>query len=397
MPPVNGHRYLPSTAVFLAELLKLALSLTISLTDISRTLPPSAPVTSLFSALVGAVFSGDSWKLALPAVLYTLSNSLTYVGVGNLSPATFMVVWQVRVLVTAVGIKVLLGRGLSARKWGALILLMVGVGIVVMGCAGGGVGEDGMVESTRLFPKSLDFLGLGGSSTSKRMTKRSATYEGIAEDELMGNPALNLNKSLGVVATSLAAICSGFASVYFERILKDSVTSASPSLWIRNVQLAVYSLFPALFIGVVFLDGELIAKNGFFQGWSLVVWAAVGAQALGGVVAAFCVYYADCVVKNFATGGAIVASAVAGMWFFGGDVSGNVSDILSFPFYLWLLKSSPQAITDLRSVLPRHDLSPPIHVPVLLPRPPPRQTSRPLELKTPAYPHQLERETVAER
>jgi solute carrier family 35 (UDP-sugar transporter), member A1/2/3 len=51
MPPVNGHRYLPSTAVFLAELLKLALSLTISLTDISRTLPPSAPVTSLFSAV----------------------------------------------------------------------------------------------------------------------------------------------------------------------------------------------------------------------------------------------------------------------------------------------------------------------------------------------------------
>jgi UDP-sugar transporter A1/2/3 len=97
MPLVNGHRYFTSTAVFLNEVVKLAVSLTIALYDISRTLPPSTPATVLFEQLYMSVFSGDGWKLAIPAALYTLQNSLQYIAVSNLDAVHFQVLYQLKV------------------------------------------------------------------------------------------------------------------------------------------------------------------------------------------------------------------------------------------------------------------------------------------------------------
>ena len=67
MPLVGGHRYLPSTAVFLCEVLKLTTCSTLALYELSRTVSPSTPATSLVRGLADAVFTGDSWKLAIPA------------------------------------------------------------------------------------------------------------------------------------------------------------------------------------------------------------------------------------------------------------------------------------------------------------------------------------------
>ena len=60
------------------EVFKLGLSLSIALYDIQRTLPPSTPATILFDQLYTSVFSGDGWKLAIPACLYWAQNSLQY-------------------------------------------------------------------------------------------------------------------------------------------------------------------------------------------------------------------------------------------------------------------------------------------------------------------------------
>lgn len=97
MPTADGHRYFTSTAVFLNEVIKLALSLTIAMYDISRTLPPSTPATVLFEQLYNSVFSGDSWKLAIPATLYTLQNSLQYIAVSNLDAVHFQILYQLKV------------------------------------------------------------------------------------------------------------------------------------------------------------------------------------------------------------------------------------------------------------------------------------------------------------
>jgi UDP-sugar transporter A1/2/3 len=97
MTPPGDHRYFASTAVLLNEVIKLAISLTFSMHEVSRTLAPQTPVTVLFEQIYCQVFSGDSWKLAIPAVLYTLENTLQYVALSNLDAVHFQLLYQLKV------------------------------------------------------------------------------------------------------------------------------------------------------------------------------------------------------------------------------------------------------------------------------------------------------------
>ena len=321
MPLVGGRRYFTSTAVFLNEVLKLAVCLTVALYDISRTLSPSMPATSLFSELTSAVFTGDSWKLAIPASLYTLQNSLQYVAISNLDAATLQVTYQFKILPTALFSVMILGRSLSGRKWAALGLLMLGVAIVQIPTASSAnLTPLNDAHPRFYFPRSLDDIRNWGGVAAAPIYKRSATYEGIEEDLLLEHP--NMSAPLGFVAAIAACTLSALASVYFEKVLKESNTSTS--LWVRNVQLSFYSLFPALFIGVVFIDGEEIAKSSFFVGYNWVVWTTIAFQAFGGIVVALCVNYADNIAKGFATSISILISLCASIWFFEFTLTTNV-------------------------------------------------------------------------
>lgn len=232
---------------------------------------------------------------------------------------------------------VLLGRVLSAKRWIALVLLTIGVTIVQL--------PDGNPssyanlndpESRFYFPRSFHELGQIGNGAveaaaeltkrgmeefSEGLTKRSATYEGIQEDQGLVKPVMNY--SIGLMAVLAAAVISGLTGVYFEKVLKESTTHVT--IWTRNVQLSFYSLFPALIFGVIFKDGEQISKNGFFDGYNAVVWTAIVIQALGGVLVALCINYSDNIAKNFATSISIIISFIFSVWFFDFKVSLNVS------------------------------------------------------------------------
>jgi len=78
------------------------------------------------------------------------------------------------------------------------------------------------------------------------------------------------------------------------------------------------------FIGVFFIEGEHIAKTGFFAGYNSVVWLAITCQALGGVVVAMVIKDADNITKNLATGMSIVLSVLASMAFFNFDITPTV-------------------------------------------------------------------------
>ncbi len=343
MPLVGGHRYLTSTAVFLNEVLKLTVCLTIALYDISRTISPSMPATSLFSGLISAVFTGDSWKLAIPAVLYVMQNSLQYVAISNLDTATFQVTYQFKILPTAIFSVLLLKRSLSTRKWVALGLLMIGVAIVQIPTAESEAFASLKTSHHGLFiPRSMGGWRKLGSSLSKR----SATYEGIEEDDMLANP--HMNASLGLGAALLGCVVSAAGSVYFEKILKESETHVS--LWVRNVQLAFYSLFPSFFIGVLFVDGEQIARSGFFVGYNWVVWTTIAVQAIGGIVVSLCLHYADNISKSFAMSLSILLSLCASVWFFEFNITANVS----------FTKNTHPGQTDHNYVVPYWDFCRPI-------------------------------------
>lgn len=279
MPLVNGHRYFTSTAVFLNEVVKLAIALAVAFHDTRHSLGEDAPLNTIAKSVYGQVFSNDSWKLAIPAALYTFQNSLQYVAVSNLDAATFQVTYQLKILTTALFSVTMLKRTLTVKKWVSLVLLMAGVAVVQIPT---------------------------GSDASERVTEEAA----------------GMNRAVGLLAVVIACAISGLAGVYFEKVLKDST---QVTLWIRNVQLSFYSLFPALFLGVIFKDGAEIARDGFFSGYNWVVWTAITFQACGGLLVALVVNYADNIAKNFATSISIIISFVASVWLFDFAITINVS------------------------------------------------------------------------
>ncbi|KAL9634412.1 MAG: hypothetical protein Q9204_003014, partial [Flavoplaca sp. TL-2023a] len=320
MPLVGGHRYLPSTAVFLCEVLKLTICTTLALYDMSRTMSPSTPATSLLGGLVTAVFTGDSWKVAIPASLYVLQNTLQYFAISNLDTATFQVTYQFKIIPTALFSVILLRRRITPQQWLALLLLMIGVVIVQIPTA----------DSTSLPPHKGPHIGFHspwslagfrgiGSPAMGHLSKRSATYEGIQEDDTLEYP--KADASMGIAAALMGCVVSSLASVYLERILKDAINPVS--LWVRNVQLSFYSMFPALFIGVFYMDGEKIARDGFFAGYNWAVWSTLILQALGGMVVSLCVKHADNISKSFAMSISILISLCASVIFFEFKVTTN--------------------------------------------------------------------------
>jgi UDP-sugar transporter A1/2/3 len=117
-------------------------------------------------------------------------------------------------------------------------------------------------------------------------------------------------------------VLSGFAGVYFEKILKGSQTT----LWVRNIQMGIPSIILAL-VGVmtsavnikktfiVFAliivkckDSEIVRSKGFFYGYNTVVVVVIVLQAVGGLVVAVVVKYADNILKGFAASFSLITA-----------------------------------------------------------------------------------------
>jgi UDP-galactose transporter len=287
----------------------------------SNSLPSNTTIPTLFRTLTTAIFTNESWKLAIPAVLYTIQNSLQYIAVSNLDAATFQVTYQLKILTTAIFSVLMLGRTLSARKWLSLLLLIVGVSIIQVPQATAPSATQG--SGSQAWAKTLEQLHDLGDNVAGRMVKRSGSYEGIHEDRAAQTP--HMNYQVGLVAVLISCALSGLAGVTFEKILKESTSTKQTPLWVRNCQLCFWSLFPSLFLGVIWKDGEIIAKTGFFVGYNWVVWTAIGLQAAGGIVVALVINYADNIAKNFATSISILVSCIASVYFFDFKVTRSVS------------------------------------------------------------------------
>lgn len=282
------------------------MSIAFCLRDQAKANPKLSAPTRL--KIVGrAVFSGDSWKLTLPAVLYTLQSSLLYTAISNLDVVTFQVNYQLKILTTAVFSVQFLGRQLSASRWLALVLLAFGIAIVQV-------------------PEPSELLKFINWDVPAKLFTRI----GEAEKNDVGVPVMNASK--GFAAVVAASIISGLTGVYFEKVVKDS--AASVSIWTRNTQLSFYSIFPALFFGVIYKDGPVVRENGFFVGYNLLVWITILLQVLGGLTVAMCVAQMDNIIKNFAVSISIVLSFLVEVYFFETSITINVRA----PFVIVLIR-----------------------------------------------------------
>ena len=63
---------------------------------------------------------------------YTLQSNVLYIALSNLDPAFFQVLYQLKILTTALFSITLLGRKITVGQWGSLLVLTSGVALVVL-------------------------------------------------------------------------------------------------------------------------------------------------------------------------------------------------------------------------------------------------------------------------
>lgn len=264
--PSTHHRgtlYLTSTAVFCAEIIKLIASLYFEYTTSN---------TKQFRAFIkrtqNQVLDIDTIRIGLPGVLYVVENNLLFIALSNLSVTVFEVTDQLKIITTAYFSTVLLNLKLKPIQKVSLVLLAIGVATVEI------------------------------SSN---------------EEEVNTNIEINSQTQLiGLIALILSCIISGFAGVYFEKLIKQN---ESISIYIRNVQLAIWGATFGLF--TVFLSSEsLVEEYGFFQNYNFLTFGVIVTLAITGILNAFVIKYADNVLKGFAASiSTVVASLVSSFAF----------------------------------------------------------------------------------
>ncbi|KAJ3725862.1 nucleotide-sugar transporter-domain-containing protein [Lentinula raphanica] len=278
----SSRMYSAAAAVLMNEVLKGSISLLIAYCRIesnigteSSLLPGLQPKVFLskFKKLSRDIFSADCWKLSIPAVLYVIQNNLQYVAASNLPAATFQVSYQMKILTTAAFSVVMLRKKLTSLQWVSLLALAIGVGIV-------------QIQS------------------------------GVAAHHGSSMEISTMNASKGFLAVVAACFTSGLAGVYFEMVLKNS----QADLWVRNVQLSLFSLLPCI-AHIVFSDSAVpFGSSGWFsslfRNFGPWAWATILVQVLGGLVTAMVIKYSDNILKGFATSLSIVISFLASVALF---------------------------------------------------------------------------------
>ncbi|BGP20479.1 hypothetical protein JCM10213v2_008640 [Rhodosporidiobolus nylandii] len=213
--------------------------------------------------LWATVWGEGVWKLAVLAALFCFQGNAQYVASGNLSVPLFQLAYQLKIPATAMCSVILLNKALTRQQWASLFVLTFGVGLV------------------QLFSVT--------NNTPSEPPPPAATGSSSSLDALSAHSDAPPNQMLGLLAVIGACMSSGFASVYFERILKvpstpsssstianspdphappsssilspglpsstqqpplpspnSIVPSGKPSLWIQNIRLSIFGLLVGL-------------------------------------------------------------------------------------------------------------------------------------------------------
>lgn len=211
-----------------------------------------------------------SSKMTVLACIYGAMNILSFVALRNISAGMFTVFAQLKILTTATCSSVMLNRSYSMTKWRALISLMMGV---------------------LLFSEPI-----------------------WNRDDNSKNPEGG-NVLLGTAAVLIEVTLSGFASIYFEKVIKTDPEQLG--IWERNYQLAFGSI-PIYLMFMVWEDGGVA---GYFGGWSIVAGILALLGAAGGMLVALSIKHGDSILKTLATTGAIVLSATLDHYILGGPLT----------------------------------------------------------------------------
>jgi UDP-sugar transporter A1/2/3 len=231
--------------------------------------------------------------MAVPAALYSIQMTLEYVALGNLDAAVFSVLVQTKLLATAGCAVLILRKKIKKVQLISLVLLTVGVMLCNM----------------------------------KDFNRSSSSVSG---GRRLGEEGMDTTK--GIIATLSIAACSGFASVYTEKVIKAKRTITSRreeelplnqlqtpqpqyGLVYTQVQLAFVSLVIMGFYCVI-MELEEITQKGLWYGFNFPAYVSIFVSAIGGLTVAAVLKYADAVLKGYATAVSVILTGCLSMILF---------------------------------------------------------------------------------
>lgn len=299
---LRGSRYNSASVVVMVEVVKLLLGLLAEMVSQPRGFKSARSVWNNLRRDI-AQHGRSALLLAVPAGLYAVQNNLSYFALARLSAVSFQVLQQLKILTTALMAVLMMGKRLGLRHWAALLLLTAGVILVQI--------------------------------ANLKEAKAPAAVSG----------AESLDAWLGFGAMLLNSASSGFAGIFFERLVKSHTRVASRSLvrrgsilpldhkttpkssalprsvWLQSVELGFFGLLFSLALAAAGDNGRRIWRDGFFHGYDRLTWIIIGMQAIGGMLVALVVRYADSILKAFSTAASIVLSSVITVALLGDNLS----------------------------------------------------------------------------
>ncbi|XP_071834505.1 UDP-galactose transporter senju-like [Apostichopus japonicus] len=267
------YKFDATSAVLLAEILKLATACALfifwdknSFRNLLYEVSSHKKVMALYS---------------IPAFLYSLSNNLSFINLSLHDPTTFIIMMQLRIVLTGVIYQILFQKKLSWLQWISLIVLTCGCII-----------------------KHLDFS---------------------AEEDTITS-IYNFPFTIGLVFLLLQSCMALFAGIYTEYLLKGKKEDVN--IWIQNIYMYVHSIFWNFVFAVVaanFLDDHFWkTEESIFQPKVLAI---VFNYLCFGIVTSIFLKMLNSIVKSFAIAIEMVLMPVLGHFLFGVPVS--VSTVLS--------------------------------------------------------------------
>ncbi|XP_057957300.1 CMP-sialic acid transporter 2-like [Malania oleifera] len=271
MSKVDGSfKFSPISVNFLTEVAKVLFAIVMLLFQARHQKVGEKPLLSVSTFVQAA---RNNVLLAVPALLYAINNYLKFIMQLYFNPATVKMLSNLKVLVIAVLLKIIMKRRFSIIQWEALALLLIGISINQM----------------RSLPE--------------------------------GTTALGLPIAMGAyVYTLIFVTVPSLASVYNEYALKSQYET---SIYLQNLFLYGYgAIFNFLgILGTVIIKGP--SSFDILEGHSKATMLLIFNNAAQGILSSFFFKYADTILKKYSSTVATIFTGIASAALFGHTLTIN--------------------------------------------------------------------------
>ncbi|CAK9313703.1 unnamed protein product [Citrullus colocynthis] len=271
MSKVDGKfMFSPISVNFLTEVTKVIFAIVMLIIQARHQKVGEKPLLSISTFMQAA---RNNVLLAVPALLYAINNYLKFTMQLYFNPATVKMLSNLKVLVIAVLLKIIMRRRFSIIQWEALALLLIGIS----------------VNQLRSLPEGASNLGVS-------VTMGAYVY------------------------TLIFVTVPSLASVYNEYALKSQYDT---SIYLQNLFLYGYgAIFNFMgILGTVVMKGP--SSFDILQGHSKATMLLIANNAAQGILSSFFFKYADTILKKYSSTVATIFTGIASAALFGHTLTMN--------------------------------------------------------------------------